>query len=208
MRQPLETPVIYVVDTDASVRQALESMVRSAQWQPVMATSAEEFLAFPRIVAPGCLVTELQLPGMSGLELQRRVGARAELPIVFMSSRADIHAAVQAMKAGALEFLTKPFMPELLRDALRMAVHRSRAVLLQVEQMRALHERYELLSPREREVMSLLVSGWLNKQVGSELGISEITVKAHRGRMMRKMQAGSFAELVTMAATLRHSSMA
>jgi FixJ family two-component response regulator len=208
MHQPLETPVVYVVDTDASVRDALESIIRSAQWQPVMASSAEELLALPRMVAPGCLVTELELPGLSGLDLQRRVGDRAELPVIFMSSRPDIGAAVQAMKAGALEVLTKPFMPDSLREALRTAVQRSRAVLGHIEQTRALQERYELLSRREREVMSLLVSGWLNKQVGGELGISEITVKAHRGRMMRKMQAGSFAELVTMAASLRQSAIA
>lgn len=208
MDQPLATPVVYIVDTDASVRAALEAIVRSAGWQPVMATSAEEFLALPRIVAPGCLVTELQLPGSSGLELQRRVCDRAELPIIFMSSRPEIGAAVQAMKAGALEFLTKPFMPESLREALRTAVQRSRDALRHVQRMRALHERYELLSRREREVMGLLVSGWLNKQVGGELGISEITVKAHRGRMMRKMQAGSFAELVTMAASLRQGAIA
>jgi FixJ family two-component response regulator len=204
----MQTPIVYVVDTDDSVREALESIIRSAGWQPVTATSAEEFLTFPRIVAPGCLVTELQLPGVSGLELQRRVGERAELPVVFMSGRPDIRAAVQAMKAGALEFLTKPFMPESVRDAMRIAVERSREALRHVEQMRALQERYDLLSRREREVMSLLVCGWLNKQVGGELGISEITVKAHRGRMMRKMQAGSFAELVTMAASLRQSAVA
>jgi FixJ family two-component response regulator len=208
MYQPLETPVVYVVDTDASVREALESIIRSAEWQPVLATSAEEFLTLPRRVAPGCLVTELQLPGSSGLDLQRRVGDRAELPVIFISSRMDIRAAVQAMKAGALEFLAKPFMPETIRDAMRAAVKRSHDALRHVEQTRALQERYELLSHREREVMRLLVSGWLNKQVGGELGIAEITVKVHRGRMMRKMQAGSFAELVTMAASLRQSAIA
>lgn len=204
-RQHLEMPIVYVVDSDDAVREALQSIIRSAGWQPVTATSAEEFLTFPRIVAPGCLVTELQLPGLSGLELQRRVGARAELPVIFMSGRPDVRAAVQAMKAGALEFLTKPFMPESLRDAMRTAVERSHEALRHIEQRRALQERYELLSRREREVMSLLVCGWLNKQVGGELGISEITVKAHRGRMMRKMQAGSFAELVIMATSLRQS---
>lgn len=202
-RETLETPVVFVVDSDVSVLSALDSLIRSAGWQPVATTSAEEFLTLPRIVAPGCLVCELKLPGLSGLELQRRVGERAELPMIFMSARPDIRDAVQAMKAGALEFLTKPFLPEALREAMRAAMERSHAALRHLARMRALHERYELLSRREREVMSLLVCGWLNKQVGGELGISEITVKAHRGRMMRKMKAGSFAELVTMAASLR-----
>jgi FixJ family two-component response regulator len=201
-QEALEIPIVFVVDSDTSVREALESIIRSAGWQPITAGSAEEFLAFPRIIGASCLVSELHLPGWSGLELQRRVAARAELPMIFMSTCPDIQAAVQAMKAGALEFLTKPFMPDLLRDAMRAAVERSRAVLRHQAQTLALQERYELLSRREREVMSLLVCGWLNKQVGGELGISEITVKAHRGRMMRKMKAGSFAELVTMAANL------
>lgn len=201
--EPLETPVVFVIDTDPSVRDALDSLIRSAGWQPVTATSAEEFLTFPRLVTAGCLVTEVQLTGCSGLELQRRVGERTELPIIFMSTRPDIRAAVQAMKAGALEFLTKPLVAEVMSDAIRAAIERSRAALRHVAHMRALQERYELLSRREREVMSLLVNGCLNKQVGGELGISEITVKAHRGRMMRKMKASSFAELVTMAANLR-----
>jgi FixJ family two-component response regulator len=201
------TPLVFVVDSDASVREALDSIIRSAGWQPITAASAEEFLAFPRVVAPGCLVTELSLPGWSGLELQRQVGDRAELPVIFMSTCAEIRPAVQAMKAGALEFLTKPFLPELLREAIRAAVERSAAALRHLARMQALQRRYELLSRREREVMSLLVCGWLNKQVGGELGISEITVKAHRGRMMRKMQAGSFAELVTMAASLRTTAL-
>jgi FixJ family two-component response regulator len=201
------TPLVFVVDSDASVREALDSIIRSAGWQPITAASAEEFLAFPRVVAPGCLVTELSLPGWSGLELQRQVGDRAELPVIFMSTCAEIRPAVQAMKAGALEFLTKPFLPELLREAIRAAVERSAAALRHLARMQALQRRYELLSRREREVMSLLVCGWLNKQVGGELGISEITVKAHRGRMMRKMQASSFAELVTMAASLRTTAL-
>jgi FixJ family two-component response regulator len=201
-------PFVYVVDGDVSVRDTLDSIVRSAGWQLIGAASAEEFLALPRAVAPGCLVTELLLPGLNGLELQRRVCDRAELPVIFMSTRPEIHAAVQAMKAGALEFLTKPFLPDLLREALGAAMERSKAALRHLAHMRALQERYELLSRREREVMSLLVCGWLNKQVGGELGISEITVKAHRGRMMRKMQAGSFAELVTMAASLNRDNRA
>lgn len=199
-------PVVFVVDGDASVRDALRSIICFAGWQPITAASAEEFLMLPRLVAPGCLVTELQLPGMSGLELQRRVGDRAELPVIFMSTRPDIRAAVQAMKAGALEFLIKPCLPELLREALRAAMERSHAALRHMGRMRALQQRYELLSRREREVMSLLVCGRLNKQVGGEMGISEITVKAHRGKMMRKMKASSFAELVTMAASLGRGS--
>lgn len=203
LQESLQIPVVYVVDSDPCVREALDSLIRSAGWQPIAATSAEEFLTFPRIVTPGCLVTELQLPGWSGLDLQRRVSERTELPILFMGTRPDILAVVQAMKAGALDFLTKPFVAEVMRDAIRAAIESSRAALRHDAQIRALQERYELLSRREREVMSLLVTGCLNKQVGGELGISEITVKAHRGRMMRKMRASSFAELVTMAASLR-----
>lgn len=198
-----ETPVVFVVDGDASIRQALDRLIRAAGWRPRTAASAEEFLSSERIAAAGCVLTELELPGQSGLELQRRLADRPELPIIFMSGRADIQATVRAMKAGAFEFLTKPCRTELLLEAIRGAIERSHAALQHCVRMRALQLRYESLSRREREVMSLLVCGRLNKQVGGELGISEITVKAHRGKMMRKMQAGSFAELVTMAASLQ-----
>jgi FixJ family two-component response regulator len=196
-------PVVFIVDGDESVRGALEVRVRAAGWEPRTAASAEEFLAQRRAVTPSCLLVELDLPGSSGLELQRLVADRPEMPIIFMSSRADIHATVRAMKGGAFEFLVKPVLSEVLLDAIRGALERSEAALRQLLQVHALQERYESLSRREREVMSLLVRGRLNKQVGGELGISEITVKAHRGKMMRKMHASSFAELVTMAATLR-----
>ena len=168
-----------------------------------MAASAAEFLAQERAITPSCLLVELELPGSSGLELQKLVADRTDMPIIFMSARADIQATVQAMKRGAFEFLVKPLMPEVLLDAIRGALERSEAALRQLTQMHALQERFESLSRREREVMGLLVRGRLNKQVGGELGISEITVKAHRGKMMRKMRASSFAELVTMAASLR-----
>jgi FixJ family two-component response regulator len=201
--QPLETPVVFVVDADASMRDALEALIRCSGWEARTCASAEEFLQHECATTVSCLLVELDLPGSSGLELQRLVAARTDLPIIFMSARADIQATVQAMKAGAFEFLTKPLVPEVLLDAIRGALERSETALRQLTQIQALQERYESLSRREREVMSLLVRGRLNKQVGGELGISEITVKAHRGRMMRKMRASSFAELVTMAGSLR-----
>jgi FixJ family two-component response regulator len=182
--------------------------MHSAGWQTSSASSAEEFLALPRAMTPGCLVAETNLPGLSGLELQRRVIDRTEMPIIFLSNHADVLATVQAMKAGAFEFLTKPFVGEVLLQAIQQAIERSRAALCHLARTRALQERYESLSAREREVMSLVVAGRLNKQVGGELGISEITVKAHRGKMMRKMQATSFAELVNMAASIRRAALA
>jgi FixJ family two-component response regulator len=197
-----EMPTVFVVDGDASVRESLDGLIRSAGWQPITAASAEEFLSRPRLMTPSCLVVDLHLPGLSGLDLQRRVFDRTELPLIFISSHTDVPATVQAMKAGAFEFLTKPFADDVLMNAIGDAIERSRAALRREAQRRALEERYESLSRREREVMSLIVSGRLNKQVSGELGISEITVKAHRGKMMRKMQAASFAELVNMAARL------
>jgi FixJ family two-component response regulator len=194
--------VVFVVDGDESVRDALQTLIRSAGWEPRTAGSAREFLAQERVMTSSCLLVELDLPGSSGLELQQLVADRIDMPVIFMSSRADIQATVRAMKSGAFEFLTKPVLPEVLLDAIRGALERSQAALRQLIRIHALQERYESLSRREREVMSLLVRGRLNKQVGGELGISEITVKAHRGRMMRKMHASSFAELVTMAASL------
>jgi FixJ family two-component response regulator len=196
-------PVIHVVDSDPAVCGALERLIRSVGWQPVMTGSAEEFLALPRAMTPGCLLLEQDLPASSGLELQRRIVDRPELPIIFMSSAADVQTTVLAMRAGAIEFLTKPFVNDVLLHAMRYAIERSHAALHHLVQIRALQERYESLSRREREVMNLVVAGRLNKQVGGDLGISEITVKAHRGKMMRKMRARSFAELVNMAASLR-----
>ncbi len=199
-----ESPLVFVVDSDASIRESLELLIRPAGWRVRTAASAEEFLAGSRAAAPSCLLVELRLPGMSGLELQRRVFDRPELPVIFMSGHIDIPATVQAMKAGAFEFLTKPFVGDVLLHAIRHAIERSHTALLLGAQMRFLQERYDSLSRREREVLSLVVSGRLNKQVGGELGISEVTVKAHRGKLMRKMQAASLAELVKMAASLRH----
>jgi len=196
-------PVVFVVDGDDASRDALAALIRAAGWEPRTAASAREFLQQERAVTASCLIVELELPGSSGLDLQRLVADRTDMPVIFVSSRADIQATVRAMKGGAFEFLTKPIVPEVLLDAIRGALERSQASLRQLTRINALHERYESLSRREREVMGLLVVGRLNKQVGGELGISEITVKAHRGRMMRKMRASSFAELVTMAATLR-----
>lgn len=201
--QSPETPVVFVVDGDAAVRASLQELIRAAGWEARTAASAEEFLQQERAMAASCLLVELDLPGSSGLDLQRLLADRTDLPIIFMSTRADIPATVQAMKGGAFEFFTKPVAPEVLLDAIRGALERSGAAQRELSQIQALQERYESLSRREREVMSLLVRGRLNKQVGGELGISEITVKAHRGRMMRKMHAGSFAELVTMAGSLR-----
>lgn len=199
------SPTVLVVDSDASVRESLELMTRSAGWQVRTFASAEEFLARPRVTAPCCLLVELHLPGLSGLELQKRVFERTEMPVIFMSGHADVRATVQAMKGGAFEFLTKPLRSEVLARSIGDAMEHSRAALHQRAQIRTLQERYDSLSRREREVMNLVITGRLNKQVGGELGISEITVKAHRGKMMRKMQAGSFAELVTMAANLPDS---
>lgn len=197
-----ETPSIFIVDGNAAVRTSLSSLIRSAGWWPRAVGSAEEFLAAPRMVGANCLITELQLPGLNGLELQERVRDRADTPVIFLSSSANIQTTVQAMKAGAFEFLQKPLIGEVLLCAVRGAIERSRMALRCQAQARTLHHRYESLSPREREVMNLVVSGRLNKQVGGALGISEITVKVHRGSLMRKMQAGSFAELVGMALNL------
>ena len=198
-----DTPTVFVVDGDAAVREALQPVIRSAGWLPCPAASAEEFLARPRAVTPSCILTELQLPGVGGLDLQRLIVGHTQMPIIFMSQQFDVKAVVQAMKAGALEVLIKPLVTDVLLSALGHAIERSRAVLSQLAQMRALEARYALLTAREREVMSLVVSGRLNKQIGDDLGICEITVKAHRGSVMRKMQARSLAALVTMVATLR-----
>ncbi|HEU4623212.1 MAG TPA: response regulator [Steroidobacteraceae bacterium] len=204
----LDAPIVFMIDGNPSVRAALGALARAAGWQSRAAASAEEFLAWPRTTSPSCLLLELHLPGMSGLELQRRVSERTEMPIIFISGRADVPTTVAAMKAGAFEFLTKPLAPDLLLSTIESAIELSRAALRRAAEIRALQQRYESLSRREREVMNLVVSGRLNKQIGGELGISEITVKAHRGKMMRKMRACSFAELVTMAASLERDLLA
>jgi FixJ family two-component response regulator len=200
--EPVEAPIVFIVDGDAAGRMALETLVHSAGWRARTASSGEEFLTLPRPATPSCLLVELALGRSTGLELQQRVLDRLEMPIVFMNRCPDVRSTVQAMKAGAFEFLTKPFADDVLLHTIREALEYSRAALRHLVQARALQARYESLSRREREVMSLVVNGRLNKQVGGQLGISEITVKAHRGKLMRKMQAGSFAELVSMAVNL------
>ena len=195
-------PIIFVVDDDLSVRESLELLIKSAGWQPELFVSAQEFLSRPRPSVPCCLVLDVTLPGLSGLELQKQLAERTDMPIIFITGHGDVPMSVQAMKAGAVEFLTKPFKDDVLLDAIRGAIDHSRAALRLDSEMRLLRKRYESLTPREREVMALVVSGLLNKQVGGELGISEITVKAHRGQVMRKMKADSLADLVTMAARL------
>jgi FixJ family two-component response regulator len=197
------TPVVFVVDDDISVRESLELLIAEAGWRPEMCSSAQEFLALPRPPCPSCLILDMNLPDLNGLELQKRIGGdRTDMPIIFITGRGDIPMTVQAMKAGAAEFLTKPFSVEVLVDAVRSALERSRASLDEKVSLQALRDRHASLSPREQEVMALVVRGQLNKQVGGTLGISEITVKAHRGRVMQKMRAKSLPELVTIAARL------
>jgi FixJ family two-component response regulator len=197
------TPVVFVIDDDASVRESLASLVQRAGWIAETFGSAQEFLCRPQALTPHCLVLEVSLPGISGLELQQRLSPhRIEMPIIFVTGYGDVATTVKAMKAGAVEFLTKPFRDDTLLDAIRDAINRSHALLGSAAEMRRLRESYESLTRREAEVMALVISGLLNKQVAGELSISEITVKAHRGSMMRKMKADSLADLVGMAARL------
>jgi FixJ family two-component response regulator len=199
---PEVNSIVFVVDDDVSVRESLELLIKSAGSQPKTFASAQEFLSRPQPTVPCCLVLDVTLPGLNGLELQQRLAGRTDMPIIFITGHSDVPMTVQPMKAGAVEFLTKPFKDEVLLDAIRGAIERSRAALRLGAEMRALRTCYESLTPREREVMTLVISGLLNKQVGGELGISEITVKAHRGQVMRKMKADSLPDLVTMAARL------
>ena len=197
------TPIVFVVDDDVSVRESLELLIDSAGWQAETFASAEEFLAHPRVLTPSCLVLDVTLPDLNGLDLQKRVAAdRIDMPIIFITGYGDVPMTVQAMKAGAVEFFTKPLNDDVLVSAIRHAIDRSRTALREEAEMRALRDSYASLTRREREVMALVVAGLLNKQVGGELDISEITVKAHRGNVMRKMNANSLADLVTMAAKL------
>jgi FixJ family two-component response regulator len=202
------TPVVFVVDDDISVRESLELLIRCEGWQPQLFASAQEFLELPRVLAPSCLVLDVSLPGLNGLDLQKRVaGDRPDMPIIFITGYGDVPMTVRAMKAGAVEFMTKPFSDDTLLNAIRSAITRSRNMLGREAEIQALRSCYTSLTSREREVMSLVVSGLLNKQVGDELGISEVTVKAHRGKLMRKMNAESLPHLVKMAAKLRLTPM-
>lgn len=194
-----EIPSAFVIDRDSSIRDWMTSLIRDAGWQPRTAASVEEFLAAPRPNAANCLIAELDLPGFRGLELQRLICGREDTPLILISAGNDVPAIVQAMKAGAFEFLQKPLAAQPLLAAVKSALERSGTARGHQARIRGLNDRYQLLSAREREVMDLVISGRLNKQVGEELGITEITVKVHRGKLMRKMQAGSIAELVSMA---------
>ncbi|ESZ13007.1 LuxR family transcriptional regulator [Mesorhizobium sp. L48C026A00] len=198
-----EMAVVFVVDDDVSVRESLELLIRSAGWQSEIFESAREFLACPRPVVPNCLILDVNLPDLNGLDLQQSVSVeRTDMPIIFVTGYGDVPMTVKAMKAGAAEFLTKPFSNEVLLTAIEQALERSRNSLALNSEIHELRDRHASLSRREQEVMALVVSGLLNKQVGFELGISEITVKAHRGQVMRKMKAGSLPDLVNMAARL------
>ena len=198
------TPIVFVVDDDISVRESLEALIRCEGWRSEAFQSADEFLARPRAATPSCLVLDLTLPGLNGLELQQRIASdRSDMPIIFISGYGDVPKTVRAMKAGAVEFLTKPLKDDDLLSAIRQAIECSRLALARQSEMRQIRQCLASLTPREREVMSLVVSGLLNKQIGSELGISEITVKAHRGKVMEKMQAESIADLVKMSEKLR-----
>ncbi len=197
---PEPDAIVLVVDDDVSVREALGGLIRSAGLRVETFASAQEFLAHPRTDAPGCLVLDMRLPDLSGLDLQKRLAEiDLEIPIVFITGHGDVPTAVQAMKAGALEFLTKPFADRDLLDAIQRAIKRDRAARRHQARISQLHARYQSLTPREREVMERVVSGLLNKQIAAELGKSVITVKAHRGQVMHKMQAGSLADLVRMS---------
>ena len=201
---PPATPIVFVVDDDISVRESLELLIRHEGWEPEIFASAQEFLARPRVPAPSCAVLDVSLPDLNGLDLQKRITSdRADMPIIFITGYGDVPMTVKAMKAGAIEFLTKPFDDEALLGAIRHAIERSRNALRRESEIGALKDCYAVLTPREREVLVLVVSGLSNKEVGSKLGISEITVKAHRGRVMQKMQADSLPNLVKIAVRLR-----
>jgi FixJ family two-component response regulator len=200
---PVASPIVFVVDDDVSVRESLELLIQNEGWQVETFASAQEFLDHPRTALPSCLILDVSLPGLNGLELQQRVAAqRTDMPIIFITGHGDIPMTVRAMKAGAIEFLTKPFSDEVLLNAIQQALQRSSIALRHEAELQELRKCYGSLTPRERQVMALVVSGLLNKQIGGELGISEITVKAHRGQVMQKMKANSLAALVDMAAKI------
>ena len=196
-------PIVFVVDDDVWIRESLRTLLEDEGWQPETFASAQEFLDRPRTFTPSCLVLDISLPGLNGLELQKRVAVeRTDMPIIFITGHGDVPMSVGAMKAGAVEFLTKPFSDEVLLTAIRQALEQSRLAVTHRATMQELRDRYSSLTPRERDVMRLVVSGLLNKQVADELGITESTVKAHRGQVMQKMKANSVADLVKMTATL------
>ena len=198
-----QQPIVFVVDDDISVRESLELLIQFAGWQPETFASAEDFLAHPRTATPSCLVLDVSLPDLNGLELQKLIASeRTDMPIIFITGHGDVPMSVQAMKAGAVEFLTKPFDDEVLLSAIRHAIERSAAVLEDQAELTTLRSSFESLTPRERDIMLLVVAGMLNKQIGVQLGISEITVKAHRGKVMQKMKADSLVDLVKTAVRL------
>lgn len=201
--QTPDEPIVFIVDDDISMREALELLIKRAGWRPQTFATARDFLASPRSPVPCCLVLDVRLPDVNGLELQDCLGSDRRLPIIFITGYGDVPTSVRAMKAGAVEFLEKPFGHDVLLSAIRQAIEHSKTAIRDDAEVRALQEAYDTLTRREREIMELVVRGQMNKQVGAELGISVFTVKVHRGRMMRKMKADSFAELVRQAGRLR-----